>query len=479
MKTKLGNPFTVESLGLPRREFLKRATLATAGALHVAAGRAEGVEKDSRDRFGGWTAKRFEATGFFRTQHDGNRWWFVTPEGNAFLSFGVNHYHAGWWAAEYNRDLWTSTFGAERSRDEVWRRGFRKAVVTDLQRLGLNTLGIHTDAPILCDPPDGPVIPYVRQYEPINLSHYRNPTPETYVDIFSTSFERQCDTAARRMAAPYATDPMIVGYCMADCPIVTDGDAKWKGGTTWTRVLRNLGPTAPGKQAFVATMRERYADVTFFNANYATEFASWDALAAAEEWRPSAAPVSQAESDDNHTFLLLCIDRYYTVAKAALRRADPNHLFFGDKINANSDTLDSILEVTSRHTDVVNYQFYGRWSVQKAMHDRWVPKVNLPFLNGDSSYSVPSEMMPNPHGPHAKDQAQRAEWLLEYCEGAFARPEFVGWHMCGIIDTWRTMPGKANAQHQGLMTVTGEFYPEMEQAVRRVSSQLYDIASRR
>ena len=47
----------------------------------------------------------------------------------------------------------------------------------------------------------------------------------------------------------------------------------------------------------------------------------------------------------------------------------------------------------------------------------------------------------------------------------------------GIIDTLKTMPGKENNQHQGLMTVTGEFYPEMEQAVQQISSRLYDIAS--
>jgi hypothetical protein len=463
-----------------RRDFLATATIAGMGALFGVAGRAGALGKidaDERDRYGGWTARKFEATGYFRTEHDGARWWLVTPAGNAFLSFGINHYHAGWWAADYNRDHWMKTFGAQRLRDEAWRNGFRKAAMADLEHLGLNTLGIHTDSPMLNNPPAGPVMPYVRQYEPIVLSHYRKPTPASYVDIFAAAFAAQCDNAAREMAAPYAADPMMLGYCMADCPVMTDGDAQRSGGTTWPRVLRNLGAGAPGKQAYVAAMGERYADVAKFNATYATNFSTWDELAAAEEWRPAAAPANQAERDDNHAFLLLCVDRYYSVTKSALRRADPNHLFFGDKINANSDTLDSILEVTSRHTDLVNYQCYGRWSGQKAALDRWARRVDLPFLNGDSAYSVPSEMMPNPYGPHAKDHAERARWLREFCEGAFARTDFVGWHMCGIIDTWKTMPGKAHHQHAGLMTATGEFYPEMEQAVRHVSSRLYDIAS--
>ena len=40
-------------------------------------------------RWGGWKAKRFEATGFFHTHHDGRRWWLVDPDGYAFFSNGV------------------------------------------------------------------------------------------------------------------------------------------------------------------------------------------------------------------------------------------------------------------------------------------------------------------------------------------------------------------------------------------------------
>ena len=39
--------------------------------------------------WGGYRQKTFEATGWFRTQHDGQRWWLVDPEGCAFFSNGV------------------------------------------------------------------------------------------------------------------------------------------------------------------------------------------------------------------------------------------------------------------------------------------------------------------------------------------------------------------------------------------------------
>jgi len=39
------------------------------------------------------------------------------------------------------------------------------------------------------------------------------------------------------------------------------------------------------------------------------------------------------------------------------------------------------------------------------------------------------------------------------------------------------MSGKEQAQHQGLMTTRGEFYPEMEATVRDISDRLYGIAT--
>ena len=44
-----------------------------------------------RDRFGGWLGRQSEATGFFRLEKT-DRWRFVSPEGNAFFAFGLNHW---------------------------------------------------------------------------------------------------------------------------------------------------------------------------------------------------------------------------------------------------------------------------------------------------------------------------------------------------------------------------------------------------
>ena len=61
------------------------------------------------------------------------------------------------------------------------------------------------------------------------------------------------DEVARQQALPYKDDPMLIGYSMADAPLLTDASVRNRpeGSTTWPRVLRNLGAEAPGKQAYV------------------------------------------------------------------------------------------------------------------------------------------------------------------------------------------------------------------------------------
>ena len=62
------------------------------------------------DRYGGWTGRTFEATGVFRVEKD-DRWWLVTPDGHAFLSFGINHFYTDLWNQDYNREAWRKRLG--------------------------------------------------------------------------------------------------------------------------------------------------------------------------------------------------------------------------------------------------------------------------------------------------------------------------------------------------------------------------------
>ena len=174
------------------------------------------------------------------------------------------------------------------------------------------------------------------------------------------------------------------------------------------------------------------------------------------------------------------MDQYYKIAKSAFKRHDSNHLFLGDKLNGNSDGLDAVIKITSRYTDLINFQYYDILENHISNMQLWSEKVSIeqPLLNGDSAFTVPTETMPRPFGPHCSNQEERAKLTLDYMKQSLARKDFVGWHMCGIIDTTKYMPGKNKNQHQGLMTTHGEYYKAMEKSVKKISSEMYDYAQK-
>ncbi len=153
-------------------------------------------------------------------------------------------------------------------------------------------------------------------------------------------------------------------------------------------------------------------------------------------------------------------------------------MFVGDKINANTDSLDTVLPITSQYTDMVFYQMYGRYEVQKPGLDRWSKLVDKPLLNGDSSFTMTTDTMPRPYGPVADDLDQRAEWTAEFFVQAFDRPDFVGWHYCGLIDASNLVPRKAARQHSGLLNGYGEPYPQLERILKTCAEGIYEIATR-
>jgi len=473
---------------MKRREFLQCAAAIAIGSGSTSSLFADEPAASERfDRFGGLKAKKFEATGFFRVEKD-DRWWFVTPEGNAFLSFGINHLHSGLWRQEYNREAWENRLGL----DNLYGPGFNPALrawfLETCLEYGFNTVGTHNDLSVINRPQSA--IPYIQTITFVDIPHWKDEVSDSaFLDVFSEEFAQRCDQLARTKAAPVKDDPFLLGYAMTDCPLLTEEDCRERtdviGGARrasrigWPRRLRNLGATAPGKAAYVRTMRDLYGDkISDFNAMYGTSFDSFDTLERAENWRPDTDLSNGNETRDNVEFLKRVVTKYYQTAKDAIRRYDLNHLFFGDKINANTDTMDTVLPVISRFTDVLYYQMYGRYEVQKPGLDRWSKKVDLPIVNGDSSYTMITGTMPRPYGPVADGIEQRAEWTEEFFREAFARPEFIGWHYCGLIDAPNLIERKKARQHSGIIDGYGEPYPELKRTVRACVDQMYDIAQR-
>lgn len=113
---------------------------------------ANGPVRDA-DRFGGWTGgPRLEATGFFRTEKIGGKWWFVDPEGRLFFSLGINSIYPGnstaiagrekYFEEKYaEREVFFIHRNLERKYGPRWRECFADTLHARFRSWGINTLG--------------------------------------------------------------------------------------------------------------------------------------------------------------------------------------------------------------------------------------------------------------------------------------------------------------------------------------------------
>lgn len=323
------------------------------------------MENAPLGRYGGWTGREFSPSGYLGTERDG-RWWLVSPEGNAFLSFGINHLHPEFWNQAYNRAAWRTRLGLDDLDGPGLAGALRRWFLDACRGYGFNTVGVHSDLGVANHP--HPAMAYVLPIHFVDIPHWEDEVPdERFVYVFGPDFERRCDRLAAEFAGPARDDPYLLGYTMTDCPLLTEEDCRERpdtiGGAArgsrigWPQRLRNLDASAVGKSAYVETVRELYRDdISGFNLTYGTRFDSFAALSRTADWRQGSDLANPAEAPDNAEFLQRIVHRYHRTARAAIVRHDPNHLFFGDKLNANTDSVDAVLPVTARHTDVLFYQ---------------------------------------------------------------------------------------------------------------------------
>jgi hypothetical protein len=158
---------------------------------------------DGRDLYGGCTGIHFPATGFFRLEK-ADRWWLVTPEGNAYLSFGLNHAQVGHLRRADNRSHWAEAFGiSEDAPRQAFQPGFEKKLKEDMRAFGFTTLGTHSNTRGYSHLFANDVV-NVRM---VDICHYQTPTEADFRDMFSDDFLRHCDQRARDVCAPRRDDP--------------------------------------------------------------------------------------------------------------------------------------------------------------------------------------------------------------------------------------------------------------------------------
>ncbi|MGQ9590110.1 MAG: FAD-dependent oxidoreductase, partial [Planctomycetota bacterium] len=390
----------------------------------------------SRDAYGGWNAIRFEATGFFRTAERDGVSWLVTPEGNAFLSKGVNHVS---FRADHAPALGHSPYEravrAKYGSEEAW----AKATVDRLRAWGLNTLGSWSSPSTFSQG-----MAYT-----INLDLATRAGADwlkgSVGDFFSEDFESKVAEACKLACAPRASDRWLLGY-------FTDNElrwgADWRGRSSLLEEYLRLSEGSAGRRRALEFLRERHG------GELGDEKVS-----------------AGGSREDQEAFLEIAAERYFSVSERAIRAADPNHLILGCRFAGQAP--EAVLRGMRKHVDVVSFNHYGPEAPVEAL-ERIHRIAGRPVMLTEFSFKAADSGLPNTRGAGKPVPAQkdRAEGFARYVGGLLDLPFAVGFHWFEHADEPKEGRFDGENSNYGLVTIEDRPWEVLTEAMAALNPTL-------
>lgn len=395
-------------------------------------------------RYGGRLDRRTKATGFFRVEKIGGRWWAVDPEGYYFLHNAPNDVQPG-------RSARTQQALQEKYGD---RAGWMAATRKLLQANGFNGTGAWSATPDIqaenarTDQPLAYTInlDFMSKYGEKRGGTYVQPGhkgyPNDVIFAFDPGFEEFAEQHARQLAQ-YKKDKNLFGYFSDnELPLLRknlDG------------YLR-LPPAEPGYQA-------------------------------AQKWAAERGITLATITDQNRQdFLAYVAERYFSIVVRALKKYDPNHLYLGCRFHGAQRYYPELLRVAGKYLDVVSINYYNNWTPEKTWVRDWETLTTKPFLV--TEWYVKGEDAPglaNTAGAGwvVKTQADRGLFYQNFTLGLLESKNCVGWHWFKYQDNDPTLvgaePSNTNA-NKGIVDNYLNPYQPLLDKMRELNSQMYHLA---
>ena len=406
-----------------------------------------------RDRYGGWTKLRFEATGFFHASLRDGIWWLVTPEGNAFISKGVNHVNfRADDAPKLGYSPYLRTVQSKYGSEDAW----AQAVVARLRDWDFNTLGAWTSPSTFSR----------NMAYTINLSLATRAGADwlkgSVGDFFSQDLEQKMDGACRQLCQPRAGDPWLLGY-------FTDNElrwgADWRGKQSLLEEYLRFPKDSAGRKAALEFLQKRYADVAALNRAWGTKIASWDELSGREETSGDTARADQA------AWQQAVGERYFAVCRKAIRKADPNHLILGCRFAGQAP--DPVLRGLKDYVDVVSFNNYGQTAPAEALQN--IHRLTgRPIMLTEFSFKAMDSGLPNTKGAGrpVETQKDRADGFTRYVQGLLDLPFMVGFHWFEHADEPKEGRFDGENSNYGLVTIEDRPWDVLTQSMTQVNAGL-------
>lgn len=393
-----------------------------------------------------------------RVVNDRGVWWFQSPDGAKHLAKGVNVVGPGTSASLYDPSKPEySTFVHLEDAYEIWERRTQDR----LKAWGFNTIGGWSD----------PRTYRWKDFFAHPFTNYQVEFGSIWFDLWNPDYESKAMETAKRLVAPYLDNQRVSGYWL-------DNEFGWAEdyffGLYFTYPDWMGDRTkAPGKRRLIAKMKTLYKnDYREFLKDFTTDAKGWDGLFTSTT--TGLKPGKGRRAVD--AWMEDIGRRYYGVAKASMKAADPRTPLLGDRFRQYYPQ--GLVRGAKGFMDVIS----TNW--ESPTTDGWISPVyfetlhelsGCPVIVGEIYANARQNRSGNRHHGNyftlTDTQGQRAKAAANQVRHYAAFPFVVGWHWFQYYDEPTYGRNDGENYNMGLVDIFDEPYAELTEAIARAHSE--------
>lgn len=432
-------------------------------------------------RYGGWTEKRFAATGFFRTHHDGERWWLVDPDGFAFISVGIDcigHNASGVTTGQEDLFEWLPDPVEDRFQEvstqrgeyafvdfykanlirvfgKDWREKWETVTSGQIRELGINTIANWSD------------IGYARRANiPYVLPLGRFPSTKVmlfrdFPDVFAAEYEENAKKFAQQLDS-FKDDPFLIGYFLRNEP-------NWAfGAHDLAFEMFGTPESSESKKAFTQWLARRYPSIQEMNRHWNLELSRFEDISGKifNEYP------SEKAKEDFWDFSEILVAQYINVPCDEVEKVDPNHLNLGMRYAWISSDL---LFKAGERFDVFSINGYGNPGPPPTAE---ITRISgKPVMIGEFHFGATDRGLPASGIQGTLSQAERGKAYRYYIEQGLVQPEIIGMHYFQWLD--QPIFGRFDGENYniGFLDICSRPYQELKDAAILTHKRMYEVAN--
>lgn len=434
-------------------------------------------------KYGGWKGKQFKATGFYRTEFDGKRWWLADPEGYAFVSTGMDCARPDaaspidqledfydWLPAQNDplaKAIATGKRGAQqvdfvrmnqqRVFGEKWKDTWHTNARNLLVKAGFNTIGNWSDEEFI----KAAGLPYVWPLS--NFPTTKKLLFRDFPDVFSPEYRTNAKKFAEQLK-PLANDKLMIGYFLRNEPEWAFGDHNIA-----LEMMRG-NPGCDSRIALAGFIKKRYKNINQLNHAWGQKLKSFADLETVILPEPHKLP--EAAKKDLYAFSEVLVDEYLRVPCAEVKKVDKNHLNLGMRYAWISSDL---CYRAGAFFDVFSINGYNTPGPPQTAEI--TKRTGKPVMIGEFHFGAVDRGLPATGIAGAATTQDRALAYQYYVEQGMARPEVVGIHYFQFYD--QPMAGRFDGENYGigLLNVLSLPYEELMQGMMNCHKRIYGVAA--